>query len=204
MSFKLAVPIEQDLALDNPEILVGLREKYPSCYYVTGQYKDKLTLFVLGDLTTRKYGEPRKLKDGSTFFPPLNDFELAPYEVAKELRQFKIQVKLTSGKSLWVKPATLEPQVYSLFDEEEQNSFSQATEYGRIAYSLFDDIQKDKDISLADPRIRKFLKLLIANSYNLPVIIIDSLNIIAASDLLNLVSAGLGINEEVLEVKKNT
>lgn len=202
--FKLCVPLEQELALDDAETLISLREKYPSCLFKMGMHKDKVTLFVLGDLTTRQYGEPRKLKDGSTFYPPLNDFDLAPYEVAKELRQFKIQVKLTSGKSLWVKPATLEPQVYSLFDDEEANSFSQATEYGKLAYSLFDDIQKDKDISLVDPRIRKFIKLLIATSYNLPVIIIDSLNIISASDLLNLVSAGLGIDEAVLEVKKNT
>jgi hypothetical protein len=34
--------------------------------------------------------------------------------------------------------------------------------------------------------------------------VLDSLNLISMSDLMNLISAGLGISEGALEVKKNT
>jgi hypothetical protein len=203
--FKLAVPLKEDLRLDDPETLIGLRAKYPNCYYKTGYLKDQVTLFVLGDLTTREYGPHRKLKDGSTFYPPKDDLDLSTYENSKDVRQFKVEVTLVSGKKLWVKPATLEPQVYSLFDDaEEANSYSQATEYGKLAYSLFDDITKEKEVKLTDPRVKKFISLLLEASYNLPLIILDSLNLISVNDLMNLITAGLGIDEGVLEVKKNT
>lgn len=204
--FKLAVPLVSDIRLDDAETLIGLSEKYPKCYYKTGILKDQVTLFVLGDLTTKEYAPHRKLHDGSTFYPPkdMSLFNLDTYENDKSLREFKVEVTLASGRKLWVKPATLEPQVYSLFSEEETNEYSQATEYGRLAYSIYDDIIKDKNVNLTDIRIKKFIKLLIQASYSLPLIVFDSLNIMSINDLMNLVSAGLGISEGVLEVKKNT
>jgi len=204
--FKLAIPIKSDLRLEDAETLINLRKQYPGCYFKTGQLKDQLTLFVLGDLTTREYALPKKLKDNSLVYVPrdISKFDLENYEVAKDLRKFKIEVALISGKKLWVKPATLEPQVYSLLSDEETTEYSQATEYGRLAYSIFDDIEKDKNIQLNDERVKKFIKLIIENSYAIPTVVFDSLGIISVNDLIPLISAGLGINEDVLEVKKNT
>lgn len=204
--FKIAIPCDIEPKLDDAVTLIALRTKYPNCHFKTGMFKDKVTLFVLGDLTTRDYGVPRKLLDGSTFYPPkdMSTFNLENYEFSKDVRDFKIQVTLSSGVKLWVKPATLEPQVYSLFSDEEPSSYSQATEYGKLAYSIYDDIQKDNSIQLTDPRIKSFIKLLLTNSYDLPLIVLDSLNLISIKDLMNLVGAGLGVDESALEVKKNT
>jgi hypothetical protein len=203
--FKLAVPLDKDLELNDAETLIGLRAKYPNCYFKTGMLKDQATLFVLANLTCREYGPPKKLKDSSTFYPPLTDLDISEYEVSKDARKFKIEVTLSNSKKLWVKPATLEPQVYSLFDDtEDVSNYSQATEYGKLAYSIYDDIVKDKDIKLSDERVKKFIKLLIQASYAMPLVIFDALNIISVSDLMPLISAGLGIDEGALEVKKNT
>lgn len=204
--FKLAIPLDTDIRLDDAVTLIGLGEKYPNCQYVTGMLKEKVTLFVLGDLTTREYGVPRKLNDGSTFYPPkdMSLFNLEKYENNIDLREFKIEIKLVNGMKIWVKPATLEPQVYSLFDESDSNVYSQATEYGKLAYSIYEDIAAQKEIKMTDVRVKKFIKLLITASYKIPLIVFDSLNIISMNDLMNLISAGLGIDEGVLEVKKNT
>lgn len=204
--FKIAVPTDVEIALDDAVTIISLRDKYPRCFFKTGMLKDKSTLFVLGDLTTREYGIPRQLKDGSSFYPPkdMSKFDLEQYEVNKEVREFKIQVTLSSGVKLWVKPATLEPQIYSLFSDDEPSSYSQATEYGKLAFNIYDDIQRDVDIKLTDARIKKFIKLLLTASYNLPLVVLDSLNLISINDLLNLVGAGLGVDDSVLEVKKNT
>lgn len=204
--FKLAIPLQKDLQLDDAETLIGLREKYPGCYFKTGMQKDQITLFVLCDLTTREYGTPKKLPDGTSFYPPknLDTFSLDTYENSKDLREFKVEVKLISGRKIWVKPATLEPQTYSLLSDEVETEYSQATEYGRLAYSLFDDISKDKNIKLNDERIKKFIKLLVSSSYSIPIVVFDNLGLISMNDIMNLISAGLGINENILEVKKNT
>jgi hypothetical protein len=206
--FKLCVNIDSSFKLDDPINLIELRKQYPNCYFKTGQYKNNPTLFVLGDLETREYSDPVKLKDGSTFFAPKDNtaFDLEKYETEKDLRKFKIEIQLICGRKIWIRPATMEPQAYSLFDDdnEEQPPYSQATEYGRLAYSLYDDIIKQQDIKLTDPRVKKFVKLCIAASYDMPLVVFDSLKFISASDLMPIISAGMGMNDDVLIVKKNT
>lgn len=193
---------------DIEESIVDLRKKFNSpgkeFFFKSGKYKGNDVIFVLNDLTTRTYGEPVESKQhkGCLFFPPTEDtqIELDDFEVHKQKRDLKIPIDLSNGKTIYIIPATLEPKrvIFDL-DEvvEETNPYSTATEYGRLAYSLFNEAKTNTDIPLNNPTVKKLVMLSLLKSYSLPLDLINWLGFISVQDFDNLITAAMGISEEL-------
>lgn len=192
-----------------------LRKRYNTkskvYYFKNGKYKDRSCIYVLNDLITKTYGEPipSKQHPNDLFFPPLNPLVISDYEILPDKKEWKIKVDLVEGTTLWIVPATLEPKkiVFDFDDNtgvtEENSPYSLATEYGTLAFSIFEDVQAKKDIMLNDKRIKKLILLAIQKSYSIPLDIINSCGIISSQDIDPLLSACLGINPELLEKKSD-
>lgn len=203
---------------DNNDIesrLGELRKKYntpyKTYYFKKGFYKDKTCIFILNDVTTKTYGEVTQSKQfkGNLFFAPEQPISLSDYEVSKSQREWKIKVSLVAGSDLFIIPATLEPKkIVFDFDEEEtkeeSSTYSLATEYGRLAYSIFSDFESKKNVSLNDKRVFKLIMMGLSKSYSVPIDLINHLGIVSEQDLDPLLSACLGISPELLDKKKDS
>lgn len=179
-------------------------------FFKNGQYKGDSGVFVLNDLTTRVYSDPRPSKQykDCVFFPPENDIRLDDFEIHPDKKEWKIPVDTVTGVKLWIIPATLEPKkIVFDFDEtptqEEESPFSLATDYGCLAYAIFDDIRSKKPVHLDDVRVKKLIMMALQKSYNLPIDVFNWAGVVSAQDLDPLLSAALGINTELLAKKED-
>jgi hypothetical protein len=192
----------------------ALRKKYHTptkkYYFKDGMYKDKPCIYVLNDLTTRLYEDPvpsKQFKD-DLFFGPLEGLNIDNEEINPDKKEWKIKVDLVCGKTVWIIPASLEPKklVFDFDDDgvkEEISPFSQATEYGRLAYNIFNDLEGKKPLQLTDQRVKKLIMLGLCKSYNIPIDVWNSLGLVSAQDIDPLLSACLGVNPELLDKKKD-
>lgn len=210
MSYKWIYYSDRDAASQIDMLRKKFNTKTKQYYFKDGQYKGKQCIFVLNDLTTKVYSDPIDSKQfkGSLFFPPQNDITLSDVEINKEKREWKVKVDLVSGVTMYIIPASLEPKkIVFDFDEdtgvkEEESPYSLATEYGSLAYVLFDDLVAKKSVQLSDPRIKKLILLGLQKSYNIPIDVINWAGIVSEQDIDPLFAACLGINPELVE-KKN-
>lgn len=210
MSYKWIFYTDKDPILE----LEFLRKKYNTpnkqYFFKSGKHKDKDCIFILNDLTTRIYADPVPSKQfpNELFFAPTSQVDFDDYEIHKEQREWKIPVPLKANKTIFIIPATLEPKklVFDFNDEEgveeENGIYSLATEYGKLAYNIYDFIESKNKLTMTDPRIKKLVMMGLMKSYNLPVDMINAAGIISAQDLDPILSACLGINPELL-LKKN-
>lgn len=204
---------------DNNDIesrLIELRKKYNTPYktyfFKKGFYKDKSCIFILNDLSTKSYSpniSQSKQFKGNLFFGPEFETKISDYEVAPHQKEWKIKVSLVTGHDIFIIPATLEPKkVIFDFDEaeatEDTSIYSLATEYGRLAYSIFSDFESKKNVALTDKRVLKFIMMGLCKSYSMPIDLINHLGIVSEQDLDPLLSACLGISPELLDKKKDS
>lgn len=175
-------------------------------YFKAGKHKGDNVIFVLNDLTTKVYGEPiiSKQHKDCMFYPPTDDtkIDLEQYEIHKNRREYKIKVDLVDGHSLYIIPASLEPKrvVFDLDEvEEEDNPYSTATEYGRLAYSLYDEAKKGDSLPIA--MLKKLVILSLMKSYNIPIDIWNWLGIVSAQDFDPIAAAAMGISPELTKKK---
>jgi hypothetical protein len=200
--------------LDASTSIQTLRKKFntqhKNYYFKDGLYKNKQCIFVLNDLTTKVYSDPIESKQyrGSLFFPPLDPIKVEDFEVNPDKKEWKIKVDLVSGTTIYVIPATLEPKkiVFDFDDTEtqtEDSPYSLATEYGTLAYSLFEDSQNKKELVLKDPRIKKLIMLGLQKSYAMPIDLINWLGLISEQDIDPLFAACMGYSPELLKKKED-
>jgi len=210
MSYKWVYFTDRDVTSQIDMLRRKFNTKTKQYYFKDGQYKGKPCVYVLNDLTNKVYAEPIESKQfkGSLFFAPVDDISLDTVEIQPDKREWKIRVDLVAGVPIWIIPATLEPKkIVFDFDEasgakEEESPYSLATDYGTLAYSIFEDIEKKKDIGLSDPRVKKLIMLALQKSYNIPIDVINWAGIVSAQDIDPLLMAAMGINPELL-AKKN-
>jgi hypothetical protein len=210
MSYKWVYYSDKDAGSQIELLRRKFNTKTKQYYFKDGSYKGKSCIYVLNDLTTKQYAEPLDSKQfkGSLFFPPLESISLEDVEIQKDKREWKIKVDVVSGVTLWIIPATLEPKkiVFDFDDtgaKEEDSPYSLATEYGTLAYSIFDDIEHKKEVTLSDPRVKKLIMLALQKSYNIPIDIINWAGIVSVQDVDPLLSAAMGISPELLEKKSD-
>lgn len=175
-------------------------------YFKSGKSKGDDVVFVLNDLVNKVYGEPTQSKQHKDciFYPPKEDtiIDLEQHEVHKSKREFKVKVDTSDGKTLYIIPATLEPKrvVFDLDEaEEEENPYSTATEYGRLAYTLYDAAKAHQELPLA--ALKKIVILALLKSYTIPVDLWNWLGIVSVQDFDNIAAAAMGISPELTKKK---
>lgn len=115
----------------------------------------------------------------------------------------KIEVKLVSGITLYISPCYMEPRRVILSKRKAELKDDVMSRYGKLGYSLSEKIEKgDYEPLLGEGEDLEFILLAISASYDLPLDIINHLNIISSQDLDPIYCAGLGIIYD--ELKKNS
>ena len=192
--------------------LPDLKKNFPGFYFKSGKYKDKDVIFILNDLTTREYLSPQDSVEfpGFLFFGPKHienkqEF-LNSKKVVPEIDERKIKVKLPNGIDLVIFPASLEPKkvILSLTAVKTKTSDNPYgdSEYGKLAYEVYAFAKEKKEVGFCDPRVIRLICLALKRSYNIPVDVWNSLELIGEESLDPILCAALGINfDEVL--KKN-
>lgn len=210
MSYKWVYYTDKDAASQVQFLRKRFNTPYKEYYFKDGQYKGKQCIYILNDLTTKVYTdqvESKQFKD-CLFFAPLDPLVIEDYELQKDKREWKIQVSTVGGNDLWIIPASLEPKkiVFDFDDtpaKEEDSPYSLATDYGALAYAIFDDIEQKKSIILSDPRVKKLIMLALQKSYKLPIDIWNWAGVVSAQDMDSLLSAAMGIDQKLIEKKTN-
>lgn len=179
-------------------------------FFKDGLYKGKQCVYVLNDLTTKVYADPvdSKQHKDCLFFAPLEALKLDDHEIQKDKREWKVQVSTVGGNDLFIIPASLEPKkiVFDFDDtpaKEEESPYSLATDYGALAYAIFDEIENKKQVLLSDPRVKKLIMLALQKSYNLPIDVWNWAGVVSAQDMDGLLSAAMGIDPKLLEKKSD-
>lgn len=213
MSFKYFLPSDVDCI----GRIRQLKEEFPGYFYKDGRNKDQTGIWILKTLEKTPYGLPVPSCQfkGCTFYPPQDkptDIAkfLEAFEKKKHLKEFKMVSTTLAGIRLFIVPATLEPKqiVFSFGDEEaetETNVYSQASEYGRLAFKVSEEIQKTKQVFI-NKDTSKLIKLALMSSYDLSFDVWNWLGCINEQDMFSLISAALGSDPSLVEseLKKNT
>jgi hypothetical protein len=171
-------------------------------------YKDQPSIFVLTELKKVQYSAPVKSILGKDILfcgPAEYSFaEVEALEIDKVHREFKIPVPISDTETIWIIPASLEPKNIILsLDAATVNDapYGQTTEYGRVAYELFNENQDGKEIQLTDPRVIKLVSLALQRSYNMPLDLWNQTQFIGMHNYPKLVFAAFGTSEDLLKKK---
>jgi hypothetical protein len=190
-----------------------LRKKYPGMHFKAGKYKDKQVTFILKDLTTKEYGNPIESDDypGSLFYPPKDkpkDIQafLDSHSTNPDINDRKIKVTLPNEIRLTLSPATLEPRKVLLsltkpLSIKQDNPYGDS-EYGLLAYSLYQKTQETKNLEIESPEAAKLISLCLKKSYNLPIDMWNYLEVIGVESLYEILVSAMGFNYSEL-IKKN-
>lgn len=211
---------------ENIKDLKELRHEFPNYYFLKGNHKGVRGCFAVKDLKNKTYGEKTvsslnsifKKKgfigpdDTVYFWEPAVDrdnFDISQFEKKSFLP--KIPVNLTNGMRVRIIPAAGVPEEM-LFGEEEEDEerlpfakiFSKSNEYGKLAYDLIyleDELNDSGGIPMSDIRVKKFIRLALLESYDLPADIWKYLGLtFNVKDTPELYKAGLGADQGFLDV----
>jgi hypothetical protein len=180
-----------------------LNKDYPGFHFKSGMHKDKKGIYAIKDLDIKEYGEGRKsatFKD-SIFFPPKetpSDTQKFISEISDSLKTDKIKVTLTSGFDIAIVPATAEPRkIYLSLIGDGEDSGEQLSEYGKLAYEVYDELAKG-DIKI-DQKVMRLITLGINRSYKNGIDLFNWLGVIGTDDIADILYATLGIDEKLLK-----
>lgn len=185
--------------------IIELRKEFPNHEFAAGVRKDVKGIWILKDQNCKSYGEHYELENGDYFYSPSDENiqklkeTLNKFEVNYE---DKISVKLKSGVNLNIWPASAIPKKVLLGLRKKVNTeelpYNTSTRYGELAYKLLLRSQAADQIKITDNDFSEFISLVIKNSYNLPLDVIDSLGIVSQGDYDPLFAAGMGFDYEYL------
>lgn len=192
-----------------------LKAELPNYYFKDGKRRDQNGIWILRTLDKTPYGEFVESKQfkGDVFYPPAElpaDKQkwLDQFVLQSALNQHKLVVTLMCGIQLKIVPATLEPRnvVFCFGNDivEQDSAYSQATTYGRLAYSISEEVQKSKNIVINQDTMQ-LVKIALSKSYDIPFDVWNWLNIVSAQDIYTIVTAAMGVDPSILEdeLKKN-
>lgn len=185
-----------------------LRKEFPNSQFVPGMWKQTKGIFVLHDLETRTYGEHYELDNGDTFWSPS---DLNILKIRDSLSSFKtawtdrIKVKLKTGLTIEVYPASAIPKKVMLSlrkkqtEEEKETPYNKNMKYGRMAYDFFFRSQRDEEIRFDSDDFQNFVRQALVESYTLPIEVWDSLEVISMGDFDPIYAAAMGYDYEMLQ-----
>ena len=196
---------------DAIEAILDLRKEFPSCKYIRGIHKDKEGIWCIKDLDTKEYGEKEETEKGDIFVSPSeSNLELIKSQLSTYESNWvdRIPVKLKTGITLNIFPASAIPKKVILGLKKKENSdepYNTRTEYGKLAYKLFNRSQSEESLRFDDPDFIEIIKLSLLESYILPIELWDVLGVISTGDYDTIFAAALGFDYEHLlgEVKKS-
>jgi hypothetical protein len=139
------------------------------------------------------FGEPRETHDGMVFYPSL--IEPTPeFLIRAELKRPQgIWVSLYKGTNIHVALATATPKALILSASGPMRSGGFVTEYPELAFKLWDEYQ-EKEISHTDPRLGRFLFLLVRESYMVTEEMAEDLRWLTDLDIDSLLLASFGVD----------
>lgn len=105
-----------------------------------------------------------------------------------------IPVRLVSGDELMIIPAIALPRrIYFSSGKISEELYPRGTEYGRLAYEIYDVLAAGGDIPAQDEKIIKLIGAALKQSYYIPLEIWEAEEVISITDLQLLAGAALGI-----------
>ena len=188
------------------EALEKLRIEFPGCKFAAGVHKDARGIFAFSS-DTKEYGEKIELENSDFFWNPTP----ANLETIKAtLSNFKtswvdrIAVKLKTGQTIEIYPASAIPKKVMLSlrkkqtKTEEESPYNKSIKYGRMAFDLYFKSQKQEDIRFDEEYFQSFIRQALIESYTLPIEIWDALEIICVGDFDPIFCAAMGYDYNML------
>lgn len=178
-----------------------LKNEFPNFYFKNGMRKNEKGIYAIFDLDNLTYDAPLELDNGDFFYPPTKENKekliknLSNYKTDKEER---INIKLISGSIIEIVPASAIPkQIYFgsriKNKENDNNPFSKATEYSKMAYKLYEISSQNKINEINDEEFLKFIELALIESYKIPTDLFNCLELVSYQDLQNIFYGAMGI-----------
>lgn len=188
---------------DAVEAIDQLRQAFPNCSFARGKYKSETGIYCFNNIKNREYGDNWDLENGDVFWG-VNDPVNARTTLDQYLSEYedRIPVKLQNGIVIKIYPASAIPKKV-LFSrrqvQQDDSPYAKTTEYGRMAYELYELTQKQEALSFNDPKFVRFLKIAFEESYKLPIEVVDSLELFSQADLDKVFAAAMGFDWEFLK-----
>lgn len=186
--------------------LTELRLAFPGCNFARGMHKGTRGIYAFST-KTKEYGESFELENGDFFWNP------TPSNLQKikdTLDTFKtpwvdrIAIKLKTGQSIEIYPASAIPQKVMLSlrkkqtKEEEASAYNKSILYGKMAFDLYFKSQKQEDIRFDEEYFQSFIRQALIESYTLPIEIWDAMEVICVGDFDPIFCAAMGYDYDTL------
>ena len=183
-----------------------LKKQYPGCSFRIGKHRSVKGIFVL---SSKEYldivKEPIEIADATWFWGPADrDKAIAALSCYETSVKDKLAIQIDCGATLKIFPASALPRKVFLSRrqvdteiKEGENPYPKINPYGCLAYELFDRFKDGEEVPLSDPKVIDFVTMALRNSYNLPIEVFDSLELLSIQDLDSILMAAMGVTEEV-------
>jgi hypothetical protein len=180
--------------------LEALRKEFPGGTYTNEP--EGITIFFGG--ISKEYGKEITLDNGDIFYAPSEENKkilinsLEKYLIKKD---YLIPVKLSTGITISIYPGVMEPKKIFFGNNDITVSEEPSTEYGKATYRLFDAFQAGEIKTVMDKRSIDVLTMALKNTYSLPLVVWNSLEVFSHIDIDGITLAAVGINKDE-ELKK--